>query len=85
MWEGLLQLLQIDTAYLSAGALWEAVVTRQEPRAQEVWPEFLLSLAGGNLCPLGSGIPDICLTWDQAVCAQPTTPEFLVTFQYDKD
>lgn len=37
--------------------------------------ELLLSHAGGNHQHRGSGVPDLCSTGDQAVCAQPTTPQ----------
>jgi hypothetical protein len=41
---------------------------------------LLLSHAGGNHPHSGSGVPDLCSTWDQAVCTQPTTLQYAASY-----
>jgi hypothetical protein len=70
----------IDATYLSAGGMWEAVATGQDPGAQEAWLNSFHPMQVEIFAHLGSGVPDLCWTGDQAVCAQPTTPQTFKRF-----
>jgi hypothetical protein len=55
------------------GGLWEAVATWQEPGTQEAWPNTCHPMQVEVTTYQIAEVPDLCLTGELAVCAQPTT------------